>query len=126
MSNKKIDFKIDFIPVPRKSYAILEIYSNTKEKSPIGYILLKTFTARSGEAEQFFNTEAQEISGLTNHSIGINMYSTNMIEDMAGGIIPTYDGVLDEKFDYAYTTKNNLMMFKLIDILKKIHKEVTI
>lgn len=116
----------NFISVPRNFYAILEIYSNTKEKSPIGYVLLKTFTARLGEAEQFFNIKAQEISGLANHSIGINMYSTNMIENTAGGVIYTYDGVFDEKFNYVYHTNNDSMMFKLVDVLEKIHKEVIV
>lgn len=116
--------KIDFMSAPRNFYAILEIYSNTKEKSPIGYILLKIFTLNLEEAEQFFNIEAQKISGLINHSIGINMYSTDMIEDITRGFMYNDDGVFDEKFNYYYQTKNNSMTFKLIDVLKKIYKDI--
>lgn len=116
--------KIDFISVPRNSYAILEIYSNTKEKFPIGYMLSKTLTLNLEEAERFFNIKAQEISEITNHSIGINMYSTNMIKDITRGFIYNDDGVFDKKFNYYYHTKNNSMTFKLIDILKKIHKDI--
>ena len=87
-------------------------------------MLLKTSTLNLEEAERFFNIKTQEISEITNHSIGINMYSTNMIEDITRGFIYNDDGVFDEKFNYYYQTKNNQMTFKLIDVLKKIHKEV--